>query len=148
MNLMRDNSRQEGSPLSPRGRGLRRLSERSELSRSWVRGLRREAHRAQALLIARCTAFWRSASARTYRCATPHPTSARLATARQASVSFSRKGRRGFSRAILLLLLITLALAPAACGRKGAPVLPPGETDQFPHKYPKSTDPQTGVFTN
>jgi hypothetical protein len=28
-------------PLSPRGRGMRRLSERSELSRSWVRGLRR-----------------------------------------------------------------------------------------------------------
>jgi hypothetical protein len=25
-------------------------------------------------------------------------------------------------------------------------VLPPGQTDQFPSKYPKSTDPQTGVF--
>jgi predicted small lipoprotein YifL len=52
------------------------------------------------------------------------------------------------SRAILLLLLSTLALAPAACGRKGQPVLPPGQTDQFPSKYPKSTDPQTGVFSN
>jgi predicted small lipoprotein YifL len=49
---------------------------------------------------------------------------------------------------MLLLLLATVALAPAACGRKGAPVLPPGKTDQFPSKYPKSTDPQTGVFTN
>src|SRR3546814_8947160 len=28
-------------PLSPRGRGLRSLSERSELRRSWVRGTRR-----------------------------------------------------------------------------------------------------------
>lgn len=50
------------------------------------------------------------------------------------------------TRLLLLLLLATLALAPAACGRKGAPVLPPGKTDQFPSQYPKSTDPQTGVF--
>jgi predicted small lipoprotein YifL len=56
--------------------------------------------------------------------------------------------RRTFTRLILVLLLGTLALAPAACGRKGAPVLPPGKTDQFPSKYPKSTDPQTGVFSN
>jgi len=55
--------------------------------------------------------------------------------------------RRSFTRLMLVLLLGTLALAPAACGRKGAPVLPPGETDQFPHKYPKSADPQTGVFS-
>ena len=53
-----------------------------------------------------------------------------------------------FARAVLLLLLGALALAPAACGRKGAPVLPPGQTDQFPSQYPKSTDPQTGVFSN
>jgi predicted small lipoprotein YifL len=50
------------------------------------------------------------------------------------------------ARAILLVLLGALALTPAACGKKGAPVLPPGQTDQFPHKYPQSTDPQTGVF--
>jgi len=56
--------------------------------------------------------------------------------------------RSVFARAVLLLLLGTLALAPAACGRKGAPVLPPGKTDEFPSKYPKSTDPQTGVFSN
>ena len=56
--------------------------------------------------------------------------------------------RRSFTRLMLALLLGTLALAPAACGRKGSPVLPPGKTDQFPSKYPKSTDPQTGVFSN
>ena len=55
--------------------------------------------------------------------------------------------RRIFTRLMLVLLLGTLALAPAACGRKGAPVLPPGKTDEFPSKYPKSTDPQTGVFS-
>ncbi len=136
----------QGKPLSPRGRGLRRLGERSELSRSWVRGLRREAHSAQALLISRCTTFWRFASARTDRYATPHPTSAKLANASQASVSFSIKGRRGISRIIMLVLLGALALAPAACGKKGAPVLPDGQTDEFPHRYPQSTEPQQGVF--
>ena len=55
---------------------------------------------------------------------------------------------RRITQVMLVLLLGALALAPAACGRKGAPVLPPGETDQFQHKYPRSTDPQTGVFTN
>jgi predicted small lipoprotein YifL len=54
--------------------------------------------------------------------------------------------RSVFTRVTLFLMLATLALAPAACGRKGDPVLPPGQTDQFPSKYPKSTDPQTGVF--
>ena len=52
------------------------------------------------------------------------------------------------SRAILLTLLALIALAPAACGRKGSPVLPPGKTDKFPSEYPRSTDPQTGVFSN
>lgn len=56
--------------------------------------------------------------------------------------------RSVFARAMLLLMLATLALVPTACGRKGTPVLPPGETDQFPSKYPKSTDPQTGVFSS
>ena len=56
--------------------------------------------------------------------------------------------QRLFTRLMLAALLGVLALAPAACGRKGSPVLPPGETDQFPSKYPKSTDPQTGVFSN
>jgi predicted small lipoprotein YifL len=56
------------------------------------------------------------------------------------------ESRRSISRAILFLLLGALALAPAACGRKGDPVLPPPQTDQYPHQYPKSTDPQQGVF--
>ncbi|HJT13264.1 MAG TPA: hypothetical protein VJ790_11665 [Dongiaceae bacterium] len=51
-------------------------------------------------------------------------------------------------RLLLVLLLGVVALAPAACGRKGAPVLPPGKTDEFPSQYPRSTDPQTGVFSN
>ena len=51
-----------------------------------------------------------------------------------------------FTRLMLAALLGAIALAPAACGRKGAPVLPPGQTDEFPHKYPQSTEPQTGVF--
>jgi predicted small lipoprotein YifL len=46
----------------------------------------------------------------------------------------------------MLLVMSALALAPAACGRKGAPILPPEQTDQFPHRYPKSTEPQQGVF--
>jgi predicted small lipoprotein YifL len=57
-------------------------------------------------------------------------------------------GRRQsvLSRLILAVLLGALALAPAACGRKGPPQLPPGETDQIQHRYPQSTDPQEGVF--
>ena len=46
----------------------------------------------------------------------------------------------------MIALIAALALAPAGCGRKGAPVLPPGQTDTFPNQYPKTTDPQTGVF--
>ena len=54
--------------------------------------------------------------------------------------------KRMVTRLMLVMLLGAVALAPAACGRKGAPVLPPGKTDQFPSQYPKTTDPQTGVF--
>ncbi|WP_162917670.1 hypothetical protein [Dongia deserti] len=55
--------------------------------------------------------------------------------------------RRGiFGRLMLAALLGALALMPAACGKKGAPVLPPGKTDEFPHQYPRSTEPQQGVF--
>lgn len=46
----------------------------------------------------------------------------------------------------MLPFLALLALVPAACGKKGSPVLPPGQTDEFPEQYPKSTDPQQGVF--
>jgi predicted small lipoprotein YifL len=48
----------------------------------------------------------------------------------------------------MLILLGLLALAPAACGKKGAPILPPPQTDEFPHQYPKDTNPQTGVFSS
>jgi predicted small lipoprotein YifL len=56
--------------------------------------------------------------------------------------------RQTLTRLMLVVLLGAVALAPAACGRKGTPVLPEGKTDQFPSKYPKSTDPQTGVFSS
>ena len=46
----------------------------------------------------------------------------------------------------MVALVAALALAPAACGRKGSPVLPQGQTDEFPQKYPRTADPQTGVF--
>ena len=83
----------ERKPLSPRGRGLRRLSERSDprvvraRGRSWVRGPRRprtnvrirgrEARSAEALR----SQSGALASARTSRCATPHPASPKLGSA-------------------------------------------------------------------
>ena len=45
-------------------------------------------------------------------------------------------------------LLLALLVAVTACGKKGDPVLPDGKKDDYPHQYPQSTDPQTGVFTN
>ena len=83
----------------------------------------------------RCFRLTQSSVERT----TPAPTHPHLGGGGKRSV---------LARALLLLLLATIALAPAACGRKGAPVLPPGKTDEFPSKYPKTTDPQTGVFSN
>ena len=32
--------------------------------------------------------------------------------------------------------------------KKGDPVLPNGQKDDYPQSYPQSTDPQTGVFSN
>jgi predicted small lipoprotein YifL len=46
----------------------------------------------------------------------------------------------------LLALLALAALAPAGCGKKGPPQLPPGQTDTFPNQYPRSTEPQQGIF--
>jgi len=40
-------------------------------------------------------------------------------------------------RALLLLLALAAALAPAACGKKGDPTLPAGESDKYPRTYPK-----------
>jgi len=44
--------------------------------------------------------------------------------------------RRRPWRAALLLLALAAALAPAACGKKGDPTLPPGQTDKYPRQYP------------
>lgn len=41
------------------------------------------------------------------------------------------------SRLTLLLVLLTGLMLPlAACGKKGPPGLPPGQTDQFPRQMP------------
>jgi predicted small lipoprotein YifL len=45
-------------------------------------------------------------------------------------------------------LLLAALVAVAACGKKGDPVLPDGQKDAYPHTYPQSADPQTGVFSN
>ena len=46
------------------------------------------------------------------------------------------KMRSGLGRVGLLALLVLTALAPAACGKKGDPVLPPPQTDTYPNQYP------------
>ena len=46
------------------------------------------------------------------------------------------------------VLILSAVAAVAACGKKGDPVLPNGQKDNYPHTYPQSTDPQTGVFSN
>jgi predicted small lipoprotein YifL len=43
-------------------------------------------------------------------------------------------------RLALALLLLLPALAPAACGVKSDPELPPGQSDDFPRKYPSAED--------
>ena len=50
--------------------------------------------------------------------------------------------------ALGVLLGLVLAFGVAACGKKGDPVLPNGQTDKYPQNYPTSTDEQTGVFSN
>lgn len=44
--------------------------------------------------------------------------------------------------------LMIAAVALAACGKKGDPVLPNGQIDNYPDSYPRSAEPQTGVFSN
>jgi predicted small lipoprotein YifL len=44
--------------------------------------------------------------------------------------------RRRSWRALLLLLALAAALAPSACGKKGDPTLPAGESDKYPRAYP------------
>jgi len=44
-------------------------------------------------------------------------------------------------RFVLLLALLTALMLPlAACGKKGPPGLPPGETDQYPRQYPSPNE--------
>jgi predicted small lipoprotein YifL len=49
---------------------------------------------------------------------------------------------------LVAVLILSAVVAVAACGKKGDPVLPNGQKDNYPHTYPQSTDPQTGVFSN
>ncbi len=45
------------------------------------------------------------------------------------------------SRVLLALLLASLLAGPlAACGRKGDPEIPPGQTDTLTRKYPNPKD--------
>jgi predicted small lipoprotein YifL len=39
-------------------------------------------------------------------------------------------------RPIAAVLLVAVALALSGCGKKGAPVAPPGEPDTYPRVYP------------
>jgi predicted small lipoprotein YifL len=48
---------------------------------------------------------------------------------------------------ISLLLALGIATTLVACGKKGDPVLPNGQKDNYPASYPQSSDPQTGVFS-
>jgi hypothetical protein len=44
-------------------------------------------------------------------------------------------------RSVLLALAVAvIGLAPAACGKKGAPELPEGQTDQYPRQYPDPSE--------
>ena len=46
-----------------------------------------------------------------------------------------------------LALMLTVATALVACGKKGDPTLPKGQKDDYPRTYPTNSDPQTGVFS-
>src|SRR6059036_3123767 len=87
---------QTGFPSPLAGEGCGGLASGSELSRSWARGPRRKARSARALSLSgarfgskplgvrqplRILQYGALTSARTYRCATPHPTSAKLGLA-------------------------------------------------------------------
>ncbi|WP_374366795.1 lipoprotein [Dongia sp.] len=48
---------------------------------------------------------------------------------------------------LTIVAVLALALSVSACGRKGDPVLPKEQRNTFPDQYPKSTQPQGGVFS-
>jgi predicted small lipoprotein YifL len=58
------------------------------------------------------------------------------------------KNRGAIVHRLVAAAILTALVAVAACGKKGDPVLPDGKKDDFPHQYPQSTSPQTGVFSN
>jgi predicted small lipoprotein YifL len=51
------------------------------------------------------------------------------------SLPVGPKRRRSW-RASLLLLALAAALTASACGKKGDPTLPAGESDKYPRTYP------------
>jgi predicted small lipoprotein YifL len=51
------------------------------------------------------------------------------------------KRTRSLRTFLLLALLMALMLPLAACGKKGPPGLPPGQTDQYPRQYPNPNEP-------
>lgn len=44
-------------------------------------------------------------------------------------------------RLLVLICLGAFAASVAACGRKGDPTLPPGQTDSYPRSYPAGSQP-------
>ncbi|MBL8708060.1 MAG: lipoprotein [Rhodospirillaceae bacterium] len=49
--------------------------------------------------------------------------------------------------AVILTAMLALAVTVTACGRKGDPYLPKDQQNTYPDQYPKSTQPQGGVFS-
>lgn len=49
-------------------------------------------------------------------------------------------------KAWIFILVLCAPFLLGACGRKGDPILPPGQSDTFKRQYPTTTDPQRGVF--
>lgn len=48
--------------------------------------------------------------------------------------------RRVARAAVIVLALVAVGLGPAACGKKGDPMLPEGQTDNYPRRYPDPTE--------
>lgn len=48
---------------------------------------------------------------------------------------------------LLVAGVLALSLTVSACGRKGDPYLPKDQQNTYPDQYPKSTQPQGGVFS-
>lgn len=55
--------------------------------------------------------------------------------------STSRRTWRSTPLLLAFLALALLVLPVAACGKRGSPGLPPGQTDQYPRQYPNPNEP-------